>query len=126
MMHALVGIPVGLLAGAALGPVARRTGGWGGYGSFRRRAVRLGHVSLVMLPLLSGFYALASSTLGADRALADIGAPLFVGASVLLSFALGIAAWRERLASWLLPLPATAVVSGAALLGAAILHGGAR
>lgn len=128
ILHALVGIPLGLAAGALLGPVARRTDGWGGYGSFRRRALRLGHVSLVMLPLLSGFYGLCADNLGTVPRLAQVGAPLWVAASLALSAALGLAAWRERLASRLLPLPAAATIAGAILLAAAILgaHGGPR
>ena len=53
--YALLGIPVGLGLGLALGLVANRDDGWGGYGSFRRRAARLGHVAAVMLPLLAGY-----------------------------------------------------------------------
>jgi len=57
--YALLGIPLGLGIGLALGLVANRDDGWGGYGSFRRRSARLGHIAAVMLPLLAGFYALS-------------------------------------------------------------------
>ena len=126
MTHALAGIPLGLLAGAGLGLVARRSGGWGGYASFRRRAARLAHVSLVALPLLSGFYGLALSLRGETEGLvlAGFAAPIWVASCLLLTLALLAAAWRERLATWLLPLPALGAVLSGALIGLAALPGG--
>ncbi len=123
LLHALYGIPVGLATGALLGPVARSGAGWGGYGSFRRRAARLGHVSLVALPLISGFYGVCAHLLGFQSPQLGVAAPLWVGASVTLSLALFLAAWRERLAAWLLPLPATGTLVAASLLGSALLRG---
>lgn len=122
-LHALYGIPVGLASGALLGPIARSGVGWGGYGSFRRRAARLGHVSLVALPLLSGFYGVAAHLAGVRAPLLEVAAPLWVGASVALSLSLVLAAWRERLAAWLLPLPATGTLVAASLLGSVLLPG---
>jgi hypothetical protein len=109
-MHALVGIPVGLVTGLLLGLVARHQGGWGGYASERRRAARLSHISLVMLPVISGLYGLWLS--GAPRTdLVAWGARLFIPGSVALSAALAILAARP---SWkaVLPLPAMTVVAG--------------
>jgi hypothetical protein len=109
--YALAGIPVGLLLGMALGLVARREGGWGGYASFRRRAARLGHVAAVMLPLIAGFYGLALRTAAFDEGVARVGALLWTVGGAGLVAALFLAAWRPRLAL-ALPLPALAVVAG--------------
>ena len=114
---AALGIPAGLLAGALLGPAAAYDGGWGGYGSLRRRAARLGHVALVMLPLIAGFYALASAAWGAS--LSAAAAWLWVGGSLGLVLTLFGAAWRPG-ARWLLPVPATAVIAAAAWIGASL------
>ena len=77
---ALVGVPAGLLLGLALGLVANRQDGWGGYGSLRRRAARLGHVAAVALPLLAGFYAVASGIFQVARIMPTsvLGAALIV------------------------------------------------
>jgi len=110
--YALVGIPAGLLTGLLLGLVARREDGWGGYASFSRRAARLGHVALVMVPVLAGGYA---------QWLAGVSAPAlgpaawgWVVGGPALSGALFLAAWKPALRAALvapaLALTASAVV----------------
>src|SRR5262245_459641 len=110
--YALVGIPAGLVTGLLLGLVARREDGWGGYASFSRRAARLGHVALVMLPVLAGGYAQwlggVSATALAPAAWAWVlGGPALAGA-------LFLAAWKPALRAALvapaLALTASAVV----------------
>ena len=110
--YALLGIPLGLVLGLALGLVANRDEGWGGYGSFRRRAARLGHIAAVALPLLGGFYALGVDAWTVDRGIAAWGAGLWIGGGVLLVTVLFLSAWRR---SWrfALPLPALASKSEA-------------
>src|SRR5688572_4253749 len=110
--YAVVGLPLGPLTGLLLGLVARREDGWGGYGSFRRRAARLGHVALVMLPLIAGFYGLALRALPASEPVARVGAWLWVVGGPALALALFAAAWRPRLCA-ALPVPALAVTAGA-------------
>jgi len=120
--YALLGIPVGLSMGLALGLVANRDEGWGGYGSFRRRAARLVHIAAVALPLLAGFYALAVEAWTVNRALAEWGAGLWVGGGVLLVTVLFASAWRRGF-RFVLPLPALALVSGAAAFAVSVLGG---
>jgi hypothetical protein len=118
LAFALVGVPAGLVAGLALGLVARRDDGWGGYASFRRRAARLGHVALVMLPALGGLYALLLE--GAPEATAWFppAAVAWMSGGVALVAALFLAAWRPALRA-LLPLPALALCAAAALFACA-------
>lgn len=110
--YAVLGLPAGLLLGLALGLVARREGGWGGYGSFRRRAARLAHVAAVMLPLIAGFYALVLGTRPAGLEMAWLGVWLWIAGGLGLPLVLVAAAWRPRL-QLALPAPATAVLGGA-------------
>jgi hypothetical protein len=117
--YAVLGIPVGLLAGLGLGLVARREEGWGGYGSFRRRAARLGHVAAVMLPVVAGFYGLALRAVPVEEPLSRVATWLWVIGSPSLAVALFAAAWRPRLVA-ALPAPALAVVAGASCFALAL------
>ncbi len=110
--YALLGLPVGLLTGMGLSLIARSDDAWGGYGSFRRRAARLGHVALVMVPMLGGFYALAIDALDVHLTWSAWGSGLWIAAGITLPLALFVAAWKRHLV-WLLPLPATAMTAGA-------------
>lgn len=49
----------GFLTGAALGLFFHREDFWGGYTSFRRRIVRLGHIAQVALGLMNVLYGLS-------------------------------------------------------------------
>ncbi len=120
LLYALVGLPVGLLSGLALGLVARHQGGWGGYASFRRRAARLGHVCLVMLPLLAGFYALALEGRAPEGPTLRWAVGLWIPGSIALAAALFGAAWRPH-ARAVLVVPALAVTAGAVLFACAYL-----
>ena len=119
---AFLGLPAGLVLGLLLGLVARRQDGWGGYGSFRRRAARLGHVSVVMLPLIAGFYAMTLEGRAFDTDVVAWAARLWIAGATLLSLSLFAAAWRPALLV-ALPLPALAVTAGAALFASAWLGG---
>ena len=112
--YALAGLPVGLLVGLGLGLVARRPDGWGGYASFPRRATRLAHVALVMLPLIAGAYALLLDASALARPGALWAARLWITGGVLLPLALFVAAWRPRLAPLVVP-PALCLTSAACL-----------
>lgn len=52
-------ILAGFLAGALLGLAFHREDFWGGYASFRRRIVRLGHVALEALGMLNLLFAVS-------------------------------------------------------------------
>jgi hypothetical protein len=108
----------GLVAGVLLGLRFHEEGWLGGYASFPRRMLRLGHVALVALGLLNVLAArsLAGGNLG-DGARATASVALGVGA-VAMPLACALVAWRPRLR----PLFALPVV--ALLLGVSLLLGG--
>lgn len=120
--YAAAGIPGGLVFGLALGLVARREAGWGGYGSFARRAIRLSHVAAVMLPALAVVYA---SLLGPDAtdAAARWGARLWIAGGPLLAAALALAAFRPRLAP-VVALPAIACTAASVCFAWSCFSGG--
>jgi hypothetical protein len=116
--YALWGLPLGLLSGLGLGLIARREDGWGGYGSFRRRAARLGHVALVMLPVLAGLYALLLAAGPSASVPLAWAVRLWIPGSLALCAALFLAAWRPALRV-LLVVPALALTAGAVLFACA-------
>ena len=120
--YAFLGLPIGLGSGLLLALVARHQDGWGGYGSFRRRAARLGHVCLVMLPLIAGFYALALEGRALDAGALAWAVPLWIAGGIALALSLFAAAWRPAL-KVTLPVPALAVATGAVLFASAWLRG---
>jgi len=118
MSYAFLGLPAGLALGLLLGLVARHENGWGGYGSVRRRAARLGHIAAVMLPLIAGFYALALGDV--VNAAAWWGVRLWIAGGIGLPLVLFTAAWRPRF-QLALPIPATAITSSAVAFALAYL-----
>ncbi len=121
-LHAALGIPLGLLLGLALGPVARRVDGWGGYASLPRRAARLGHIAAVALPFLSGLYGLLLDQVSrAPHGAATWAAPMWVAGSVLLVLALWLGARFPQRLPLLLPLPACSLVIASVGLAAALV-----
>jgi hypothetical protein len=95
--NAIVGwllILVGLLSGALLGLRFRRDDFLGGYTSFRRRIVRLGHVACVALGALNVLFAATVPTTLPRHELAS--ALWLVGAFAMPSVC-WLTAWRERL-----------------------------
>jgi hypothetical protein len=120
----VLGLPLGLLLGAALGPIAARDGGWGGYGSFRRRATRLAHVAAVMLPALAGLYAVALPAAALATPAAHAAAWLWSAGLLALPAALLVAAPRPRLAPWLVPAPAACLIAASAAFAFSLFSSG--
>lgn len=131
--YAFAGIPCGLLAGMALGLLARPRGGvagrtsaavWEDYASFGRRSLRLAHVAAVMLPALAGLFALLLVGPRSESAAAVWGARLWVAGGTSLPLALVLAAFRPRRAAFVVG-PALLLVAASCAFAAAGLAGGA-
>ena len=110
----------GLLLGSGLGLFFHRDDFLGGYGSFRRRLVRLGHVALIALGLVNVIFSLALGST-AERELASLGSwPLLVG-SFSMPVMCFLTAWRPGFRAGF-ALPILALVAAVLLL----LIGGPR
>lgn len=120
--YAAAGIPGGLVFGLALGLVARRDDGLGGYSSFPRRALRLSHVAAVMLPVIAAVYAALLGPDAADAA-ARWGARLWIGGGPALVAALALIAFRPRLAP-VVALPAIACTAASLCFAWSCFSGG--
>ncbi len=78
---------------------------WGGYSSFRRRIVRLGHISQAALGMLNVLYALSAAETGADR-LASLG---FVVGGVSMPVVCFLTGWKKPF-RYLFVLPVAALL----------------
>ena len=83
----------GLLSGALIGMFFHRDEWLGGYGSWRRRMVRLMHISLVGTGLLNVAFALSTGAAKVDPS-PRLASALFVVGAVTMPAVCALAAWR--------------------------------
>jgi len=88
-----IAILIGLVSGAGIGTFFHREAWLGGYGSWRRRMLRLVHVSLVGTGLLNLAFALSSQSLGMDPA-PPVASVLFIVGAVTMPTVCLLSAWR--------------------------------
>jgi hypothetical protein len=86
-------ILAGLLAGTGIGLFFHGESWLGGYGSWRRRMLRLGHVALVGTGLLNVLFAVSVDALEIDPA-PRIAAVLFVVGAAAMPSVCFLSAWR--------------------------------
>jgi len=117
---AWAGILLGMAGGAVLGLSFHGEGWLGGYGSWRRRLLRLGHISLFGLAFVNLAYALTAERMGWKPGAASA---LFVAGAVLMPAVCGLAAWRPPLRH-LFVLPVGTLLAGAGWVVVALLRNG--
>lgn len=110
-------ILLGFLSGAAIGLFFHRDNFLGGYGSFPRRLLRLGHIALVALGALNVLY---SVSVPATR-WSQYSSICILCGGVLMPSICFLAAWRKP-ARNLFFVPVTSLLAGVLL----ILMGGSR
>jgi hypothetical protein len=113
-------ILAGFVVGAGLGLGFHRQDFWGGYDSFRRRAVRLGHIALEALGLLNLLYAL-SPWPRPDSWCSAVASPCFVVGGIAMPCVCFLAAWKKPFRH-LFPVPVLALLLAVAFT----LAGGGR
>lgn len=106
-----VGMLAGVLSGGVVGLFFHRDDWMGGYGSYRRRLTRLGHISFFGLGFLNLIFAATLSQLALRPLyLAIASAGLIVGA-VTMPLCCFLSAWRKPMRH-LFPIPVAAVCAG--------------
>lgn len=103
-------ILAGFASGAAMGVFFHRPDFLGGYGSFRRRMARLGHIAFCALGMLNLIVGLSPQT-----------SPLLVAGSAMMPAVCFLTAWKEK-CRHLFFLPVLTLVAAVVL----ILIGGAK
>lgn len=84
----------GFATGAVIGLAFHREGFLGGYTSFRRRMVRLGHIALAALGIMNVVFALSPWPAPGSSA-ATIASLAFVVGGITMPAACFLTAWRE-------------------------------
>ena len=102
---------MGVLSGAVMGLFFSRPEWLGGYGSWERRLLRLGHISFFGLGLLNVLFALSRERVMLPRVWVDAGAWAMVAGGVLMPLCCSLAAWRKRTVA-LFALPVAAIGLG--------------
>lgn len=105
-------IVLGMASGALLGLRFYREDWLGGYGSWRRRMIRLGHISFFGLGLINIFYALSAARFVLTPWETRLGGGAMIAGGVLMPLCCGLAAWRQPL-RMLFPLPVICLLVGA-------------
>jgi hypothetical protein len=119
-----IAIFLGFLAGGLPGLFFWREDWLGGYGSWRRRLVRLAHVSFFGLGFINVGFALSVRSLGpaGDAPLLGIASALLVTGAIAMPVVCYLAAWRQAFRQ-LFFIPVGCAVLGVGLL---LLVGGLR
>jgi hypothetical protein len=115
---AWIGILAGMVSGAAFGIFFHDESWLGGYDSWPRRLLRLGHISFFGVAFLNLAYAVTLRLTG-DVSGARTASYLLVAGAVLMPTVCALAAWRKPLRH-LFFLPVLSLIGAAA----AMVHGG--
>ena len=101
----------GALSGALIGLQFHRENWLGGYGSFRRRLMRLGHIAFFGLGFLNLLFGLSIRALPISAPFGEAAAIALVTGAATMPLTCFLAAWRAPFRQ-LFPLPVMSVVTG--------------
>lgn len=110
-----VWITLGFLTGTILGMFFHREGWLGGYASFPRRMVRLGHISLVALGVLNVLFAITAGRAGLTGDWVRVASGGMVLGGVTMPLSCAVVAWR-RSAHLVFILPVISLLAAGTIL----------
>lgn len=111
----------GAISGAAIGLFFHNESWMGGYGSFRRRMVRLGHIAFFGLGIVNVLFALSLAAIPVPPSYGRFASSGFAVAVVTMPTCCFLTAWREGFRHFF-PIPVLAVLCGlGGLLGGWLL-----
>ncbi len=114
---------LGMLSGAVLGLGFAREGFLGGYGSWERRLLRLGHVSFFGLGLVNILFAHSVARVSLDAPWPMLASVSLVVGGVTMPVCCGLSAWKKPL-KVLFPIPVVALLVGTGITAVGIVIGG--
>ena len=95
MMVCWMGILLGALSGAGMGLLFHREDWIGGYGSYPRRMIRLGHISFFGLGFLNFMFAMSVENIALPDAYMNIASSGFLLGAVMMPIVCLLAAWKK-------------------------------
>ena len=104
-------ILLGAISGALMGLFFAQEEWSGGYGSFRRRMLRLGHISFFGIGFLNLLFGLTLNVIPMPAAFITVGAVAFLVAAIAMPSCCFLTAWNKA-CRHLFPIPVIAVFSG--------------
>ena len=109
-----IGILFGVLAGSYLGLFYYKDDWAGGYASFRRRMLRLGHIAFFGLGIVNILYGLTVKSLGLAVPLPALASMSLVVGAAAMPVCCYLTAWRTPFRQFF-PIPVVCVTSGVVL-----------
>lgn len=106
-----LGMLFGVLSGAVIGMFFARKDWMGGYGSFRRRLMRLGHIAFFGIGFLNILYAVTLPSLELSDGAAKAASFGFLLSMATMSLVCFLTAWRKPLRH-LFPIPVSGALVG--------------
>ena len=101
----------GVISGGVLGLFFHKEGWAGGYSSFRRRMLRLGHISFFGIGFLNLLFGLTMSIASLPPLHSDLASAGFLVGVVTMPLTCLLTAWKKPLRH-LFPIPVLAVLAG--------------
>lgn len=89
------GMLLGVLSGAVIGLFFHCEDWMGGYGSYRRRLARLGHISFFGLALVNAVFALTQHLTPLEPAFARVALGAFATGAATMPLVCFLSAWRQ-------------------------------
>lgn len=111
---AWIGMLAGTIAGAVLGLFFHGEQWMGGYASFRRRMMRLGHIACFGLAFVNFLFGMTCQMLQLNSPLAHWAACAFILGAIAMPTCCFLAAWKKPFRH-LFPLPVTSIAAGITL-----------
>src|SRR5262245_58896217 len=113
LWSAWIGVLAGMVSGALMGLLFHRDDWLGGYNSWPRRMLRLGHISFFGIAFLN--FAFAATVLVAAQTLHVWTSPLLIAGAILMPTVCALAAWKKPLRH-LFPLPVICLAGAVTLI----------
>ena len=115
LLAAWVGFLCGVLSGAFVGLFFHREDWLGGYGSYPRRLVRLGHISFFGLGFLNALFALTVWIVQMPELVSHLASIGLLAGAITMPLCCFAAAWRKPLRT-LFPIPVASLLGSVALV----------
>jgi hypothetical protein len=114
LFAAWAGFLCGVLSGAVVGWFFHQEGWLGGYGSYSRRLIRLGHISFFGIGFLNALFAFTASVVHTPDLIAHIASIGLIIGAITMPLCCFATAWQKQL-RFLFPVPGASLLVGVAI-----------